>query len=247
MSRLSLAILLPFAIAQIAFAAKTIPSAWLSKGCYKETTGTRQLPEAYLSAPDMTPEKCHDFCSVYNFHFAGVEYGKECWCGKGISSPLEFDFSLPSKCNMPCAGSSQETCGGPYLIDIYENPAPFAGPFMSTGANGYIFPQCYVDQVSDRVLPVLANDQASPVSVDLCTKACKAKNFPYAGLEYGGECFCGNTKPSPSLKRHYTECAKMACDGNKNEYCGGADRILVYETVSESAWATGGVLVRVTE
>lgn len=33
---------------------------------------------------------------------------------------------------------------------------------------------------------------SAAMAVALCTAACQAKNFLYAGLEYSQECWCGN-------------------------------------------------------
>jgi hypothetical protein len=51
---------------------------------------------------------------------------------------------------------------------------------------------CYTDDVGLRTLPDRVFPQGD-LTTELCTSACKAAGFIYAGTEYGGECYCGNT------------------------------------------------------
>ena len=52
------------------------------------------------------------------YRFAGVEFGRECWCGNSYSSDLP-ELS-DQHCNMPCSGDASKTCGGYLAIDIYH-------------------------------------------------------------------------------------------------------------------------------
>lgn len=67
------------------------------------------------------------------------------------------------------------------------------------------------------------------MTVALCTKACDAQGFNTSGVEYSGECFCGNGfsnggAPAPD---GLVGC-NMLCNGNSTEYCGGSNRLNVY-------------------
>ena len=57
-------------------------------------------------------------------------------------------------------------------------------------------------------------------TVDDCLQAC-AGIYIYAGLEYGGECWCDNTLNSGALPTNITDCS-MTCNANSTEYCGGS-------------------------
>lgn len=50
----------------------------------------------------------------------------------------------------------------------------------------------------------------------------------YSGVEYGRECFCGDTFNSTSLDD--TRCSEYACSGNSEEYCGGFNAVDIYRT-----------------
>ena len=56
----------------------------------------------------MTARDCISHCgsNVY----AGLEYGRECWCGDYLSTLSQM---LPeSNCSMPCTGNANQSCGG---------------------------------------------------------------------------------------------------------------------------------------
>lgn len=74
------------------------------------------------------------------------------------------------------------------------------------------------------------------MTVALCTAACKAQSYSYAGLEYAAECYCGNSiggtnGPAPDGLKG----CNMPCNGNASEYCGGPNRLDMYK-----AGGTGG-------
>ena len=55
------------------------------------------------------------------------------------------------------------------------------------------------------------------MTVSACVNQCAQRGFPYAGVQYGSWCFCGNAhnRHGPS-----TACT-MPCAGNAQELCGG--------------------------
>jgi len=57
------------------------------------------------------------------------------------------------------------------------------------------------------------------------------KGFSYAGVEYGNQCFCGNTA---ALNPTTTGCT-MACTGNSTEICGGSYKINVFHNAHITA------------
>jgi hypothetical protein len=60
-----------------------------------------------------------------------------------------------------------------------------------------------------------------------CTASCEALSFKYAGVEYSGECYCGNTIQNDAAPA--TSGCDMTCNGNRTEICGGSNRINLYE------------------
>ena len=64
--------------------------------------------------------------------------------------------------------------------------------------------------------------------VEYCVAACSGKGYAYAGLEYGSQCFCGNTLGTGSENVADSQCQVMLCPGNKGEYCSAGNRLIVY-------------------
>ena len=64
-------------------------------------------------------------------------------------------------------------------------------------------------------------------TADTCAVACAAAGYKIAGIEYGWQCYCGNTmNMSQSKKLDDSEC-NMACAGS-SQACGGNGALQVY-------------------
>ncbi|KAK8079253.1 murein transglycosylase [Apiospora phragmitis] len=67
----------------------------------------------------MTIESCQAFCTKNNFPLAGVQYGRECYCGKFLAPPAGYIYN--KDCNMACKGNKDQMCGGRGAIGIYKD------------------------------------------------------------------------------------------------------------------------------
>lgn len=90
-----------------------------------------------------TSDLCRAGCDVEGYGLAAVEYGQECWCGNTINdhaSPVSED-----KCDSPCSGDANQTCGGYGYMNLYaRNDFEFTvgGP-SNTSPQGLIEISCY--------------------------------------------------------------------------------------------------------
>ncbi|KAL8894926.1 MAG: hypothetical protein Q9207_008363 [Kuettlingeria erythrocarpa] len=66
------------------------------------------------------------------------------------------------------------------------------------------------------------------MTVEKCAAACS--KFSLFGLEYGRECFCGNSLNEGSVPAPEEQCS-FKCPGNPDEKCGAGSRLNVYERV----------------
>ena len=133
---------------------------------------------------------------------------------------------------MGCSGDAEEACGGPNRLTLFTTGAPEpAGPTVNPGPPGWGYKGCYTDGGARTLTTQVATEGgAGALTVAKCTTACKAGNYKYAGVEYSGECFCGNVfsnggGPAPDGE---AQC-NMVCNGNQQEYCGGPNRLNLYE------------------
>lgn len=71
----------------------------------------------------MTAASCLDFCSQGNngttMQYAGIEYGRECYCGQYLSA-LSEEINATARCTYACDGNSSEVCGGALALTLYN-------------------------------------------------------------------------------------------------------------------------------
>ncbi|KAG8871579.1 hypothetical protein FRC20_010402 [Serendipita sp. 405] len=196
---------------------------WTFSNCYVDSIYNRVLPETMtLHGGGMTVEWCLDACDAAGYDYAGVEYGKECYCGN--YSPPEV--ANDGRCDMSCEGNPGELCGGGNGISVYHSSNQHK-PHNLDSYNQWSFTDCFVDSIDHRVLPVRAAIESDPdMTIELCLESCKWLGYKFAGLEYGQECWCGDSRPPQPA--HDGRC-DMACKGDCHELCGGGNGISVYE------------------
>jgi hypothetical protein len=230
------------AVSTTAGSGSTAPG-WTFISCFTDEIDARALltqvqikggPEA------MSVSQCNYRCWVDGYILSGVEFAHECWCDHALNG--EYHVKVPeSECNMICAGDNTETCGGANRIAIYEysiTPALktgtpiFASPTLAARSvdikSLYTAIGCYEDSKSSRILGkyIVPSGTAQDMTVEICVTACYDSGLPYAGLEYGQECFC-DTSMQNQVTTYDTDC-NMVCPGDSGETCGGDLRINIY-------------------
>ncbi|KAL8777063.1 MAG: hypothetical protein Q9194_002771 [Teloschistes cf. exilis] len=98
-------------------------------------------------------------------------------------------------------------------------------PRGDAGLPGYNYQGCYTEATSGRALSGSSffNDL---MTVEKCAASCSA--FPLFGVEYGRECFCGQSLNAGSVLAAETDCS-FKCPGNSAETCGAGNRLNVYQ------------------
>ena len=64
------------------------------------------------------------------------------------------------------------------------------------------------------------------------------RKFSLFGLEYGGECYCGNTLSQGAFPEIFPSSCSIPCAGNTGEMCGGQNRLSLYGADPASPAAT---------
>ncbi|WWC68300.1 uncharacterized protein I206_102224 [Kwoniella pini CBS 10737] len=210
--------------------ASIVPSAsasatpWQYLGCANETN-PRALSLASTTSDSMTIQSCQAYCLSKNLPLAGLEYGRECYCGTALQSYSTLGFT---GCNMPCAGSSSDICGGSSRLSVF-NYTSYVPPQLISTVGTYKLQGCYSEATSGRALPSYSFTNSTGMTAEWCVSGCQAKNYSYAGIEYGSECWCANTLSSTSTKQADSAC-NMLCPGNQREYCGAGSRLALYKS-----------------
>ena len=215
--------------------ATALPSGWTGIGCYVDQNA-RSLPIFQFSSTNNTISSCVSSCAKAGNTYAGVE-GNECWCAK--SSPVLV--SAPSSdCNKPCSGDTWATCGGDWRLNVFKaSNAPSASTASPTSTSttaptsyptaklpsGWSAVGCVVDNANTRTLDsgaTTANDQ----TIAKCIAIAQQKGLPYAGVEYGRECWVGTSASKANIQIG-TGC-NVPCGGDSGTICGGAYRLSLY-------------------
>ncbi|GKT89334.1 WSC domain-containing protein [Colletotrichum tofieldiae] len=193
---------------------------WQYAGCFKDlVNNTRLLGEAFLATDDMTLDKCAAFCSkgAYNdgaFNYFGVEYSRECFCGWDVKAAQTS--TSESDCSSSCAGSPIGLCGAGNRLSVYNNTIPNqtpTDPQHVPRANDYKFLGCQTEGANGRALTGKFT-AADTLTVEDCASFCSVDGWQFMGVEYGRECFCGNSTNAGSVPAPLGDC-NMVCKGNK--------------------------------
>ena len=76
----------------------------------------------------------------------------------------------------------------------------------------WTYEACYDDPTNNRVLQGLTISQTT-MTISRCLTLCSNEGFALAGVEYGIECYCGQSLRTGSSVKATSEC-NMACAGN---------------------------------
>ncbi|KAL7940247.1 hypothetical protein V8C42DRAFT_338118 [Trichoderma barbatum] len=197
---------------------------YVNTGCFSDSITARVLSEKSvtdLSPTGMTVEKCIALAQQGSYTYAGVEYGGECHMGNTLHTAV----AVPQQdCRKPCAGNGTELCGDGNRIQIYQKRlyvVPSVGSYLNQG--------CFIDSISARVLTEKSttDQSATGMTVKKCVEFARQGSYMYAGVEYGGECYVGNTLKNPAPASS-ADCNRP-CAGNTTEACGDGNRIQIYK------------------
>ena len=166
----------------------------------------------------MTNEVCAASCA--KFQYFGTEYSSECYCGNALDSTAESTAS--SECNMKCSGNAGEFCGAGNRLSLYKNTNYVAS---APALAGYNYQGCYTDG-NPRVLSAKSTSDGTSMSYESCAAFCEG--YDLIGLEYGAECYCGDSFASTTSKKPDADCG-MPCSGAPDEVCGGPNRLTVFK------------------
>jgi hypothetical protein len=84
------------------------------KGDPKGLSG-RDLPGYMMEIKGMTIEACLSLCNQQGYTYAGVQYGRQCFCGNSYGR-----YGQSMACNMPCEGNPKQNCGGGWANAVYR-------------------------------------------------------------------------------------------------------------------------------
>ncbi|CAL1701840.1 unnamed protein product [Somion occarium] len=207
--------------------ADTLPAGWTAQGCITDNPGARSLTgSTFTDTQAMTVESCVNFCVSGGFVFAGLEFSQECYCGNNVVDGATNATS--TDCNAACTGNSKEICGGASRLSLFWSgvqPPPPPQTVPSVGLWNSL--GCYSDNVNGGRTLTVQTFPTGQTSAETCTDSCFNNGYPLAGMEFADECYCGLGFENGGAPTPLADCS-MPCAGNSSEFCGGPNRLNVY-------------------
>ena len=169
-------------------------------GCYVDTEEDRDMTGPHTFSSSVS--SCRSFCQFYLF-FGLQGGGSECYCSNEFGS---HGRAQEHECSMPCKqdSDSSQTCGGVLRNSVYRT---VHFPYKYVG--------CFRDNATDRDLNVLKSAKCDPLK---CQSVCSS--FKYFGLQFSGECYCGNSYGKYGAADESS--CDMSCSQDFRFKCGGA-------------------------
>ena len=84
-------------------------------GCFKDSPN-RLLKKRLRNDNQNTPKRCARFCLRKGYKVSGVQYTRECFCGRRLPSRAKKISS--GNCNHKCPGNKSKKCGGSWAMNI---------------------------------------------------------------------------------------------------------------------------------
>jgi hypothetical protein len=94
---------------------------WEYSGCGGDSIYDRAFNGGYKGDDAMTVQMCVNYCSGLNMPYAGLEYGRECFCSDKLNPKYAPKDGVMGSCNFKCAGNSTQTCGGSGAMSVYHD------------------------------------------------------------------------------------------------------------------------------
>ena len=154
--------------------------------------------------------------------------------GTMASTPATTEAPPPEKeANPPAAKASASSSAppspaesGPAASGSGDDAVPST---VEVSGSSWSYQGCYSDLTPDRSIRTLPDNGPvnSGESADTCATACAAQGYKIAGIEFGWQCFCGNSLNTSQAKKLADSECNMPCAGS-TEACGGDGALQVY-------------------
>ncbi len=89
-------------------------------GCFRDGVQRdmeRQMETFPDENPVMTVTLCKKWCQYFDFTFAGLQFGKQCFCSNKVERPYGV---AEGQCTMPCSGDKNEQCGNAWVNSVWR-------------------------------------------------------------------------------------------------------------------------------
>jgi hypothetical protein len=197
------------------------------QGCMTNFASKALVQSMDTNFGNLTNEKCVDFCAEQGYAIAGTQSGSQCFCGNDITE--QTLFIEERACATSCDGDDTEVCGDNQKLSLYATFNVTGGVFDRAAVRTNWTEVGCVAEGTNHTLTGAAYSCLG-MTVEMCMNFCDVMGFPVAGLEYGGECYCGNSFENGG--GGCTGGCSTPCIGDETQMCGGTWKLNVYERVN---------------
>lgn len=170
-------------------------------------------------------------CPVFQLY--SNDFSNSCKIPTSVDEQTQGTLAKLPGCN-PSTGEGANAVK-PATCDATTAISPPSNPFIDlTSSKKFKYIGCGKDNIGGRTLTGARFEQ-NDMTNEKCVDLCSARGFNIAGTEYSTECYCGNSVPADRapVDGLMGDCF-MPCSGNKDEFCGGAGTISLYQRCSGS-------------
>ena len=172
-----------------------------------------------------SPDPEFGVCSAFGTSFQSDSIKDACKLAPTVQEDVIGPMASLPGCNSPSGGPGPVE---PVFPDSQCNKvAPPTGSaptkFTDVTSAGWSYLGCAIDDVNTRTL----SSGGPGNSVETCIKSCSGST--YAGIEFGGQCYCGNTVAADRMPiAGVVGDCNMPCHDNATEICGGSNALSLY-------------------
>merc|ERR1711881_391681 len=250
---------------------KPIVGKYSFQGCFTEGTGVRALADAaFVDYANMTSELCASKCDAYVYwgiEYYGECYCGNELAASSTQAPLgDCSFICPGNPNEYCgagnrlelykltsaatssrsSSSVQSTSSATSVrpsssVSSRSSTAPTSTPTLAIKpvVGSYVRQWCYTEGNGVRALSGAQYVDYVGMTLEICAANCAGT--AYFGVEYGGECYCGQTLDVTSVPATNQLDCSFICPGDASEYCGAGNRLELYKLGSVSSSSSSRV------
>ncbi|KAL5329264.1 hypothetical protein ACEPPN_002775 [Leptodophora sp. 'Broadleaf-Isolate-01'] len=237
---------------------KPVVGKYSFQGCFTEGTGVRALAgAAFVDYANMTSEICASNCAAYEYwgiEYYGECYCGDELAASSTQAPLDdCNFICPGNPNEYCGAgnrlelyrltsaatssrssssvrstSSASTVRSSSSVSSRSSTAPTSTPTLAIKpkVGNYVRQGCYTEGTGVRALAGAQYVDYVGMTLEICASNCAGTT--YFGVEYGGECYCGQTLDATSVPAANQLDCSFVCPGDASEYCGAGNRLELY-------------------
>ncbi len=172
---------------------------------------------------------CASFCFDNGYGMFGVEYGQQCYCGNNLNAGSVWATNQDD-CSTQCPGTSSQFCGAGKRLNVYslmpgtgfDSTTRFSTKYYeplkvgNTSIGIWNYKGCYTEATTGRALSsakLSGSSSTFGMTIEACVKFCYGKGYTKSGVEYGQECYCGNTLDASSVWATNQNDCSTTCPG----------------------------------